>query len=82
MRKKVDMQTKNKKVIPIEVTAESGNIVEYTLTIYKEDALTELDTVKVDGGEATKISRDTYKAIIEADQETSEICATSLYKTA
>ena len=76
------MQTKNKKVIPIEVTAESGNIVEYTLTIYKEDALTELDNVKVDGVEATKISRDTYKAIIEADQETSEICATSLYKTA
>ena len=80
--KTVDMQTKNKKVIPIEVTAESGNIVEYTLTIYKEDALTELDNVKVDGVEATKISRDTYKAIIEADQETSEICATSLYKTA
>ena len=33
--KTVDMSTRIKKVVPIEVTAESGNKVQYTLTIYK-----------------------------------------------
>lgn len=80
--KTVDMSTRIKKVVPIEVTAESGNKVQYTLTIYKEDALTELENVTVNDKEATKISKDTYKVIIDAQLESSTVCATSLYPTA
>ena len=80
--KEVEMGTKIKKVVPIQVVAEDGNSVEYTLTIYKEDALTELESVTVNGEEASKISRDTYKIIINADLESSEVCATTLYPSA
>ena len=78
----VDMSTKIKKVVPIIVTSESGNDVSYTLTIYKEDALTELESLTVNNVPATKINKNTYKVIIDAELETSEICATSVYPTA
>ena len=80
--KTINMSTKIKKVVPILVTAESGNTVEYTLTIYKEDALTELDNITVNDVVATKISKDTYKVLIDSELETSTVCATSVYPTA
>ncbi len=52
--KTVDMATVIKKTIPVQVTAENGDKVTYTLTIYKEDALTQLENITVDGKEATK----------------------------
>jgi len=78
----VDMITKNKRVVPVIVTSESGAVVEYTLTIYKEDALTELEKITVNDVEATKITKDTYKAIIKADSQASVITATTLYEEA
>lgn len=78
----VDMVTKNKRVVPVIVTSESGAVVEYTLTIYKEDALTELEKVTVNDVEATKITKDTYKAIIKEDAKASKIVAQSLYEEA
>ena len=48
------MATVIKKTIPVQVTAENGDKVTYTLTIYKEDALTQLENITVDGKEATK----------------------------
>ena len=80
--KKVEMGTKIKKVVPIQVVAEDGNSVEYILTIYKEDALTELETVTVNGKEASKISKDTYKTVIASDLEKAEVSATTLYPSA
>ncbi len=56
--------------------------VTYTLTIYKEDSLTELETVTVDGKEATKISDTSYKAIIPAELVSSTIEAKTLYTKA
>ena len=76
------MTTTMKKTIPIQVTAENGDKVTYTLTIYKEDSLTELETVTVDGKEATKISDTSYKAIIPAELVSSTIEAKTLYTKA
>ena len=76
------MTTTMKKTIPIQVTAENGEKVTYTLTIYKEDSLTELETVTVDGKEATKISDTSYKAIIPAELVSSTIEAKTLYTKA
>ena len=78
----VDMVTRIKKVVPIQVVSESGNSVTYTLTIYKEDALTELESLTVDGVEATNISRNTYKIIVDSDKESSQVVATTVYPTA
>ena len=80
--KTIDMTTTMKKTIPIQVTAENGEKVTYTLTIYKEDSLTELETVTVDGKEATKISDTSYKAIIPAELVSSTIEAKTLYTKA
>ena len=80
--KTIDMTTTMKKTIPIQVTAENGDKVTYTLTIYKEDSLTELETVTVDGKEATKISDTSYKAIIPAELVSSTIEAKTLYTKA
>ena len=80
--KTVDMTTVIKKTIPVQVTAENGDKVTYTLTIYKEDALTQLENITVDGKEATKIGNTSYKATIPADADSSTIIATTLYNKA
>ena len=76
------MTTVIKKTIPVQVTAENGDKVTYTLTIYKEDALTQLENITVDGKEATKIGNTSYKATIPADADSSTIMATTLYNKA
>ena len=78
----VSMEDKIKRVIPIEVVAENGNSVQYRLTIYKEDALTQLDKVTVNDIEAEKISRDTFKIIVNKDINNSKVSATSVYPLA
>ena len=80
--KTVDMTTVIKKTIPVQVTSENGDKVTYTLTIYKEDALTQLETITVDGKEATKIGNTSYKATIPADADYSTIMAKTLYSKA
>ena len=76
------MTTVIKKTIPVQVTSENGDKVTYTLTIYKEDALTQLETITVDGKEATKIGNTSYKATIPADADYSTIMAKTLYSKA
>ena len=76
------MTTVIKKTIPVQVTAKNGDKVTYTLTIYKEDALTQLENITVDGKEATKIGNTSYKATIPADADSSTIIATTLYNKA
>ena len=80
--KTVDMSTVIKKVVPIQVTAENGKTVTYNLTIYKEDALTQLESIMVNGKEATKLSETDYKAIIPADVDSSTIIAKTIYDKA
>ena len=69
------MSTIIKKVVPIQVTAENGDTVTYTLTIYKEDALTQIESIMVNGKEATKLSENNYKAIIPRDMDSTQIIA-------
>ena len=78
----VDMSTIIKKVVPIQVTAENGDTVTYTLTIYKEDALTQIESIMVNGKEATKLSENNYKAIIPRDMDSTQIIAKALYPKA
>ena len=80
--KTVDMTTTIKKTIPIKVTAENGDSVVYTLTIYKEDALTQLESVLVDGIEAVQLNNNTYKAVVAADSDSCVVQAISLYSKA
>ena len=76
------MSTIIKKVVPIQVTAENGDTVTYTLTIYKEDALTQIESIMVNGKEATKLSENNYKAIIPRDMDSTQIIAKALYPKA
>ena len=78
----VEMITKIKKVVPVIVTAENGDSVEYTLTIYKKDALTELERIKVNDKEAVKINKSTFKAIIPKDDEYAVVYAETLHRLA
>ena len=78
----VSMEDKIKTVVPIEVVSESGNSVQYRLTIYKEDALTQLDKVTVNDVEAEKIARDTYKIIVDNTVNNSKISAVAVYPLA
>ena len=80
--KTIDMQNVIKKTIPIQVTAENGDKVTYELTIYQEDALTELESVMVNGSEAIKLNNNNYKAVIPKDEISAEIVAKSLYPKA
>ena len=80
--KTVDISTVIKKTIPIQVTAENGDVVTYSLTIYKQDALTQLESIMVNGKEATKLSEFDYKAIISKDIDSSEIIANTIYSKA
>ena len=80
--KTVDISTVIKKTIPIQVTAENGDVVTYSLTIYKQDALTQLESIMVNGKEATKLSEFDYKAIIPKDADSSEIIAKAIYSKA
>ena len=80
--KTVDISTVIKKTIPIQVTAENGDVVTYSLTIYKQDALTQLESIMVNGKEATKLSEFDYKAIIPKDTDSSEIIAKAIYSKA
>ena len=76
------MTTTIKKTIPIKVTAENGDSVVYTLTIYKEDALTQLESVLVDGIEAVQLNNNTYKAVVAVDSDSCVVQAISLYSKA
>ena len=78
----IDMTTSIKKVIPIQITAENGDNVSYTLVIYKEDALTEMDNIKVNDIEATKLNRNTYKVASKNIGDSATVTAKSLYPSA
>ena len=72
------------RTVPIKVTAEGGNEIDYLLTIYKKSALTDLESLKVDGVEAIQntYSPSKYSIMIERDVTEVEINAISLYNLA
>ena len=70
------------RTVPIKVIAESGKEVNYVLTIYKKSAITELESLTVDGVETTKNNFLNYSIIVEKDTKEVDVKATALYELA
>ena len=70
------------RTVPIQVIAESGKEVNYVLTIYKKSAVTELESVTVDGKEATKNNHLNYSMVVEKDSTQVDVKAIALYDLA
>ncbi len=70
------------RTVPIIVTAESGKEIEYVLTIYKKSALTELESLTVDGVEATQNNFLNYSIVIDRDITEVDLKAIAIYDTA
>ena len=65
------------KEIKIAVKSEAGREAEYTLVIYKKNALTDLIDIKVDGKSATKVSEGVYAANVANSVNTSHVKVTT-----
>ncbi len=70
------------KTVPITVKAECGTNTTYILTIYKKSALVELNEVKVNGKEATRISENEYNIVIERTANLSSVVVTASHELA
>ena len=78
----IDMTNLLVKVVPIKVTSESGKEIEYTLTIYKDSTIMNLESLQVDGVEATKNSVLEYSIIVPRDKEKVSVKAVAFYELA
>ncbi len=70
------------KTVPIKVIAESGKEVNYVLTIYKQSAVTELESLKVDGIDATKNNFLEYSIMVDKNVTEVNVQAIALYDLA
>ncbi len=70
------------RTVPIKVVAQSGKEVNYVLTIFKKSALTELESLTVDGVETTKNNYLNYSIVVEKDTKEVDIKAVALYDLA
>ena len=70
------------RTVPIKVVAESGKEVNYVLTIYKKSAVTELESVTVDGKEATKNNHLNYSMVVEKETTSVDVKAIAIYDLA
>lgn len=80
--KTFDMTNSLIKIVPIKVTSESGKEMEYTLTVYKNSALMDLEKLTVNGVDATKNSLLEYSIVIPRDTTSAEIYIKTLYELA
>lgn len=80
--KSFDMTNTLMRTVPIKVISESGKEIVYTLTIYKETALMDLEKVTVDGEDATKTSLLEYSIIVPRDKTEVELYVKALYELA
>ena len=70
------------KTVPIKVISESGKEITYVLTIYKKSAVTDLESVKVDGVDASKNNFLEYSIVVDKDKTEVEVNASALYELA
>lgn len=80
--KTFDMTESLIRIVPIKVISESGKELVYTLTIYKDSGLMNLEKLTVNEIEATKTSLLEYSVIVPRDLTEVDVYAKALYELA
>ena len=74
----IEHQNNSPVIVPIVVKAENGDELEYTLTVYKESSILQLESLTVDGKEVIKTSEGTYSITIARNLSNVEVTAKAI----